>query len=168
MSDGAELGITAGTALKTVLGGKSEPKQQDISQMESRIRSAPLPGDGEPPFSRENYDSYSAAADSIAHAFLVLADEDIGVLEGENVYTEADLIHQDEQVRESLLGKPKDPADKAWQAMKARWPGADDWIGGASGFMVGFAFNAARTIKGLGPKPNPALATIDIPEEEPT
>lgn len=162
-SDGADQGITAGRALGTILGGKPQPgddEKQTTEQMEARIRAAPLPLDGEPIFQREDDDSYSLATDSLSHAFLILADEDPSILSQERVYTEDDLKNADEHTRETLLGKPRDPSEAVWSAMQERWPGADDWIGGASGFMVGFAFNAARTIKGIQSAANPAIMTV--------
>jgi hypothetical protein len=45
-----------------------------------------------------------------------------------------------------------------------RWPDADEWWGGASGFQVGFAFNTARFIRGEPPVGNPAILEIGEPE----
>jgi hypothetical protein len=159
--DGSNMGLTAGRAMRAVLGGAqpTDKDRQTVEELATRIRQAPLPLEGEPPFEREG-DGYSIAADSIAHAFLVLADEDPSVLEPAGVYTDDDLKHADEHTREVLLGVSKDPASGAWDAMSERWPGADDWLGGASGFMVGFAFNTARVVKGLAPGPNGAIIEI--------
>ena len=135
MTDGANLGVSARRALGTILGEKPQPSDEDrvsMKELEARIRSRPLPGEGTPPWKDEDTsDAYSKAAEILAHAYLVLADED-----------------------PDLLTKGM------WDAFTARWPDGDDWIGGVSGFMEGWAFNAARSIKQLPPTPNPAIIEI--------
>lgn len=160
-SDGAEMGITAGRALDAVLGGKTEPEEESVQTREEvrqRIEAAPLPGDGEPPWElAEEMNAYSLATDSLAHAFLVLAEERPELLEHDGRFPDDFEI-------EELRGRPTgDPTGAIWEAMKERWPGADEWIGGATGFMVGFAFNQVRWLMEKPPAPNPAIVTVDVP-----
>jgi hypothetical protein len=164
MSDGANLGVSAKRALGTILGGDPEPDDSErvtMAELEKRIRSRPLPGEGTKPWESEGDDAYSVASEIIAHAFLVLADGDPTLLTRSEVYTEDDFKHhKGEDWWHSLVGTKKDPNDAAWRAFTERWPNGDEWIGGASGFMVGWAFNAARSIKGEPPTQNPAIVTI--------
>lgn len=166
MSDGANLGVSAGRALGTVLGGEPEPGPDErvtMAELEKRIRSRPLPGEGDKPYESDSddVDAYSIASEIIAHAFLVLADEDPTLLTRREVYTEDDFKHHEgEDWWQGLVGKPKDATDAIWQAFTQRWPKGNEWIGGASGFMVGWAFNATRSITGEPPAPNPAILTL--------
>lgn len=162
MSDGAHMGITAGRALGTVLGGDDQPTDEERSTAEetrARLEAAPLfegpkPWDRFPSVEGEMNDAaYSAAADSIAHAFLILLEEDESLLEPR--YYPEDCEH------EILRGKQKSPDSPFWEAMTDRWPHADDWIGGASGFMVGFALNAALYASGKSlVARNPAIVEV--------
>jgi hypothetical protein len=149
MSDGANLGIRAEDAMKKIVGGKEiESKPLSMEELEKLIRSRPLPP-GPLEF------DYSVCSEAIAHCFLVLEDEDPGILDRREHYPD------DSEYRE-LRGKPRDPTNAAWEAAKKKWPSfADDsYAGGASGFMVGWALNAARNIKGYGQTGNPAILTI--------
>jgi hypothetical protein len=162
MSDGAHLGVDANRALKTILGPEPSPaedEQQTPEQVRARIESAPLPGDGLPIWDRveagqlDKDIAYGVAADSIAHMFLVLAEEQPGLLNEQRFYP-------DDCDAEVLRGKPMSAETAIWEALKERWPDGDDWIGGASGFMVGFAFNAVRYVLGEGPVRNSAIVEI--------
>lgn len=166
MSDGASIGVRAGRALGTILGGKEPPpmpntveeRQAALQDLEKLIRTRPLPGDGLPVWKRDpkavGDDAYSFAAECVAHCFLVLADDDPKILDTDTVYGPDNTDHKEMWGR--LAGKDR----ASWEALKAKWPGADDWFGGTTGFMVGWAFNAARSIKGYGPVGNPAIITI--------
>jgi hypothetical protein len=57
--------------------------------------------------------------------------------------------------------------NQMWDGLKAKYPGFDDWLGGASGFMVGWAYNCVRFLSFAPPAPNPAIVTIEAPEKEP-
>lgn len=164
MSDGANLGVDAGRALKTILGGEPEPAEAErvsMEALEKRIRSRALPGEGVKPWEAVGEDGYSVASEVIAHCFLVLADEDPSLLTRQEFYTEADFKHHEgEDWWQNLVGRPKEASEACWRAFTERWPNGDEWIGGATGFMVGWAFNAARSIKGQPPAPNPAIVTI--------
>ena len=63
-----------------------------------------------------------------------------------------------------LLMEDEQPADMyaLWDAFKIRWPDESAQAGGMSGFMVGWAFNAARKVLSMPPAPNPALVTIHV------
>jgi len=173
MSDGANMGVRAGRALKTILGDEPVPTEGELlkaDEFEFMIRSRPLP----PDIKTEIWDDpklddderYSYAAECIAHAFLVLADEDPEILTRQLYYpTEAPKAWtQEEWDKHGLAGAPRSLDDGVWEALTKRWPEYDDKIGGATGFMVGWAFNAARKIKNLNSTPNPAIIEIDIPE----
>jgi DNA-binding CsgD family transcriptional regulator len=157
MSDGADLGVSAHRALETVLGGKPEPTENervDMAELERRIRSRPLP-DEVPARGL----GYSEMSECIAHGFLVLADEDPELLTRIEHYTGHELDGSGDAVwwRENMTGVAKEPDAAMWNAFQERWPEADC---GASGFMVGWAFNAVRAIKGLSPVQNPAIVTV--------
>jgi hypothetical protein len=164
MGDGANLGIMAGRALGTILGGKDQPDDDEKAtpeQVRERVMAAPNPCEGEPIWERGIGDeSYSVAADCIAKAFLLMESEDPGVLHRRVYWSKDNTGIAD------LWGKETDAMTAVWDATTAKWPGFDKWIGGASGFMVGFAYNTARYVIGEPPAGNPALLTIDIPEPE--
>lgn len=165
-SDGAHLGVSAGEALKTIIGGEPEPPGISMRDLEERIRSRPLPGDGKPPYEMEDLDeAYSVASEIMAHAFLVLADERPELLTEVRYYDGSEMDDRGEDDakwwRERMTGKAKDPTTVMWEAYMERWPDGDEWIGGASGYMVGWSFNAVRAIKGVEPAPNPALMTVE-------
>jgi len=162
MSDGANLGISAERALNTIIGGDPQPteeERQTPQQVRERIEGVPL-FEGDPPWNESTSDTdgaYSMATDALAHAFLVLLEEDPSLLEPQ-YYPET---HSDGEPTH-LAGVQRDPADAVWDAMKERWPHADDWIGGASGFMVGFALNTALYAGEFHLQAhNPALIEID-------
>lgn len=161
MSDGAHMGIKASRALNTILGGEDQPTDEEKTtpeEVRARIEAVPL-FEGIPPWDDIGPDdAYSMATDAIAHAFLILLEEDPTLLEPQfypDTYPDGEPTN--------LAGVKRDQASVLWDAMKERWPHADDWIGGASGFMVGFALNTAL-YAGKIPAyaPNPAIMEIDI------
>lgn len=169
MSDGANMGVSAGRALKTILGGDPPPSEDELVSMtefEKQIRSRPLPGDGKPPWKMQEdgdvEDAYSFASEMLAHAFLMLEDETPGLLTERRKYTAEDMQkrYPGQDWWKNLVGSYQDPTTVMWEAFTKRWPDGDDWIGGSSGFMVGWAFNAARSIKGLNAVQNPAIVTL--------
>lgn len=156
MSDGANLGITAKRALDTILGGDPQPSEAERTTREEtrqRVLAAPLPGEGPSPWERAESgeitkdDGYSLCADSLAHAFLVLAET-------------RQLFYPDDGEIESLRGKPMDGCSAFWEAAKERWLNLDEWLGGASGFQVGFAHNTVRFILARPPTENPAIVEV--------
>ena len=165
MSDGAHIGVNARRALDTILGGEPPPsaeEQASAREVEARLRALPLPGEGPGPWERveageiEKDEAYALAADLLARAFLELADERPELLTTR-------LHYPDDYEIVDLRGKDRDEVDAMWQAFTERWPGADEWLGGASGFMVGWAFNAVRFLKHQPPAPNPALIEVELP-----
>lgn len=126
MSDGAHIGVSAERALETILGGKESPgpeEQQTREQVLARVMGAPLPGEPKP-------SGYGQAADSIAHAFIKVLEDDPGLPLND---------------------------DALWAAVKKRWPDFSEWQGGPSGFQVGWALNCVRWLKQEPPTPNPAI-----------
>jgi hypothetical protein len=78
-------------------------------------------------------DDYGDAADSIARAFLAV-----------------------------LADAPETPLDgtSLWDGVKKKWPDFDEWVGGATGFQVGWAVNCVRWLSEEPQAPNPALVTL--------
>src|SRR5512134_4119163 len=92
MSDGANMGISAIRALGTILGSEDQPTEEEINtpqEVRARIEALPLfegkqPWEGVTPGGEDKEgrdDAYSTATDTIAHAFLVLLEEDRTLLE---------------------------------------------------------------------------------------
>lgn len=152
--DGAGAGITANRALGTILGGASPPEEKDRAtpeQVEERIRATPLPQQwaGQPP------QDYGACADYIAHAFLVLADEDPGILTREELYDFPDLDHY----FHGLHGKRRGQDSVLYDAAKQKW-GAPISDLGITGFQAGWALNTVRYVKGKPTGGNPAIVEM--------
>lgn len=125
-SDGANLGILADRALKTILGGAPPPEERELlspEQMRATLLAAVEPMGATRP------NDYGRAACAIGRAMLTIADE---------------------------AGLQPD----MYRAVTTRWPGFDEWLGGATGFMVGWAENAVRYVHSARPVPNPALLQI--------
>jgi len=61
------------------------------------------------------------------------------------------LLEEGEEVSES---------QQLWEAFKRKFPKQAKVAGGMTGFMHGWAINAARKIVGLAPAPNPALLLL--------
>lgn len=156
MSDGANKGVTAYRALGTILGGEPSPEGDELAskdEVRTRIEKAPDPCEGKPIWDREleGNDAYSLAADCITRAFLHMVLEDQAVL-----YTE--FYYDDEH--EFLAGKTRDTSDVLWERVMARWPEFDKWIGGASGFQVGFAYSTVRFLLDKPYVGNPAIVEL--------
>ena len=49
-----------------------------------------------------------------------------------------------------------------WPEILERWPGEAAKVEGSTGFMHGWAFNAARKVLNMPPAPNPALLEIEV------
>lgn len=137
MSDGAHQGVGASRALETILGGKEPPGQNEErtrEQVLAQIMAAPTP-DGPPPWEAgSGGDAYNAAALAIARAFWTVRQE----------------------------GAPLE-MDALWEATKKKWPGFNNWLGGATGFQVGWAYNCVRWLEEQPPAPNPAILEVDEP-----
>lgn len=132
--DGAHAGISAGRALGTILGGEPAPAGPAPERENARvwIMAAAEPMAESGPCSGLEDSRYSDAANTIAKAML-------------------------------LACTPEQIADRnadLYAIVEARWPGFDSWLGGATGFMVGWATNTVRWLSELPPVPNPALITV--------
>ena len=49
-----------------------------------------------------------------------------------------------------------------WERVKERWPELAERAKGGTGFMHGWAFNAARHVLALPPVANPALVEVEL------
>jgi hypothetical protein len=93
-------------------------------------------------------DAYQLAGEITAKAMLACVDDDPSLLVIPDTITDA--------WERSLY-------DAAWVAAKARYPGLDDWLGGISLNMFGWANSVVRYIHAAPAVGNPALVTIDLP-----
>ena len=139
--DGVAEGLTAEEALGVVLGGEPAPDEKVRSTMEmaERIRATTGPSD------------YSGTAEWCAHLILDWLEADPTRAQGptENVYRVED--------GKTIYAAPY--AEVGWyDRMKA--DGIDLASLDLTGFMWGWAVNAARAIVELPPVPNPAIMTI--------
>ena len=151
MSDGANQGVTAERALDTILGGGAPPTEEDKQtpgEVEARIRACPTPEEwaGQPP------QDYGEAADYAAHAFLLIADEDPGILTREERYPDDE--------HEILRGRVRDLDSVLYEAAKALWGEEPIRDLGLSGFQAGWAANAVRYVKGQPTGGNPAVVEM--------
>jgi len=119
-----------------------------------KLAALPDPMTGDSPWHQpgmKGEDSYQMAAELTAKAMLTVADEDPTLLDIPDTVT-------DEWDRADY--------DAAWQAAKVRYPGLDDWLGGITGNMFGWANQLVRYIHDKPPVGNPAIVTITLPGEE--
>lgn len=138
--DGAELGINAEDAMKAVLGGEEPTHVVTTKELVARIKATTGPSD------------YSGTADWTAHLILdwLEADPTRAQAPTENVY-ERD---EDGHLKATMV-----IIEKGWYD-RMKDDGIDLASLGLSGFMWGWAVNAARTCLELEPVPNPAIMTI--------
>jgi hypothetical protein len=129
-SDGAHFGVTAGRALATILGGKSHPTEEDCMTREEFAAWI-----YSAPLSLEldakAEDSYTEASRRLAKRYLTILEQ-----------------------------APAISRNIAWEVFETKWPDDVDEAGGMTGFMHGWAWNAARHSVGYGPQSNPAILTI--------
>jgi hypothetical protein len=119
-------------------------------EMREHITEAPLPNTegATKPYDLEDKDNgYDMAARGLAHAFLVLCEQDPTLLAVPSA--EGDPTGYDAASN-----------DRLWQAFKERWPDGDDWLGGTTGFQFGWAHNAVRYVLGAAAVGNPAIVTV--------
>ncbi len=152
MGDGAHLHVGAEEAMKAVIGG-GEPTQMTDAEFESMIRTATIIPEGDAGF---DYDTCSLAC-----ARLVLdAYEKYPILQ--TVPTEARYLKlaNGESDWENFYAIDT----TLYDVMRKLYDDDSDEYKhvfiGLSGFMWGWAVNAARTVLGLGPVPNPALIEL--------
>lgn len=141
MSDGAHIGIGAERAIGTILGGEAQPtkdERRSPDQMRDWLLAATLND-------ATTYDGAARYASKLVLKYLS-ADPDRLSLPVENVY--------DDQYNVVTPG--------LYDRMKRDGIPIDDL--GLTGFMWGWAVNAARYSLTAPPVPNPAILTINIPE----
>lgn len=86
---------------------------------------------------------------------------DLKDIEGENPYTEASRWLALRYLT-ILEDAPAIDADTAYQVFKTKWPDDAKEAGDMTGFMHGWAWNAARHTLKYNPQPNPAIITIGL------
>ena len=152
MSDGAHLGVGAERALETVLGGKEQPRDDERMSDEefaAWIRSADKTNE---------YGETARYAARLIVEFLEAHPEHLttpGEAEG------AFQVDGREATREEVMSgaaKFVRLRDGLYEVMETEGVYLGDLD--LTGFMWGWAFNAARKVLGLGPVPNPAIVEI--------
>lgn len=150
MSDLAHQNVDARTAMGLVIGGGEVPVAPSDAEFEERIRNTPI--------IQETF-SYDTAADATARV----------VLEAYERYPQLQLLPEDhEYLRgpdgEVDWGNPITINVTLYDVIRKLYPNGSEvyekLLIDLSGFMWGWAVNAARKILGLGPLPNPAIMTI--------
>jgi len=144
MTDGAHLGYGAEAAMKAVLGGDQPAERETAGQMFERIMAT----------SRSEADTYDGCATYMAKLILLAcrADPSLADQPTENVYGR----NPDGSADYDTVTTPG-----LWEVLQDRLDPADrEAVSGMSGFMWGWAVNAARRCLELGPVPNPAIITI--------
>lgn len=92
-------------------------------------------------------DAYQLASELTAKAMLAVVDDDPTLLDIPDSIT-------DSYERASY--------DAAWKAAEARYPGLNDWLGGITGNVFGWANQLVRYIHDKPPVGNPAIVTIRL------
>ncbi len=151
-SDGAHHGVGAERALKTILGGDPQPTEEEkesIEEMRSRILSAPIESK-----------SYDGTATACARLILEAWAKYPALTECplENMY----LMGKDGQMV-LLDNRPVVLVPGVYEALKRIYedrPEAMEVFDELTGFMWGWAVNAALRCMDLPPEPNPAIVEI--------
>ena len=154
MSDGAHHGIGAERALKTILGGEPAPTEAEtetVEQMRARILSAPIEAT-----------SYAGAATACARLILEAWKKYPQLLEvpHKSVYLHSDdgqMFWRDTEPRCVVLIPGLHTALKALYADRED---AQQVLRDLTGFMWGWAVNAALRCIDQPPAPNPAILTV--------
>lgn len=142
MTDGAHLGIGAGRALDTILGGKPSPKPDEgmtSEEMRANLEAA------------HDASSYEGSANVAAKRILAFLD----------AHPEFDRVPSEGQY---------DWTDREkYEGFHIVYPGMSELMSlagvtfddlGLSGFQYGWAVNAAKYARNAPPSPNPALLEI--------
>lgn len=148
--DGADLGITAERALKTVLGGEESPtKDEGMSPAEMKAMLEAKDDDT---------DGYDAHAQVMAKYLVRLYEKypEIAYCPTEDVYRKDD---NGETIWEgpALVTGLSEVAKREWPDESHPFRQA---LSEATGFSWGWAVNAARYCLDLPPVPNPAILTV--------
>lgn len=152
MGDGAHLNIGAERAMKTIVDGKEQPPAMTDEEFEAMVRNAPISGEL----------SYESASSAAARIVLEAYEEypQLRELSDECVYLRdsngniewgnegGKMIHLNVTLYDVIKKLHKEGTAER------------DVLVDLTGFMWGWAMNAARKILGLGPVPNPAMWTI--------
>ena len=156
-ADGAHLGVSAERALETILGGKPSPsddEQMDAETFRNWIKTA------------DREDSYGECARLCARYLLEYLTE-----HPEDVQLPLEATYDWDRAKAELGRWPESDekaryrtADGLWDRASAAEPRLKHM--GLTGFMVGWAFNAARRCLEIPPAPNPALLTVAVEEGE--
>lgn len=152
MGDGAHLGVSAERALNVIVGGGSQPTEDEMETAdEMRARLLAL---------TEMEESYSGAADWTAAQILRWLMEDPARVQTPSE-SEYDFDNDPNHGSEGL--DPKYVISEGWynQMKKAGLLPSDL---GLTGFQWGWAVNAARRCLELPPVPNPAIITVETEE----
>ena len=151
--DGADIGVGAERALGTVLGGEPQPtdeEQQTVEEMLDRILSAPIEAK-----------SYDGAATACARIIIEAWDRypPLKYVPSEALYLKGGdgmLVY----AADGGLVKIGVGLHEVLKRLHADDSPESEVLAGLSGFMWGWAVNAARRCAGLGPVPNPAIMEI--------
>jgi hypothetical protein len=163
MSDGAHLGVGAERALKTILGGDPAPTEgecESVEAMRARILAAPI--------AAETYDGTATACARL-------------ILEACKAYPQlVEVPHEAEYLRDEdgrmvIIGEH--PADQVIVQIRpglhtvlkqvyAHRPDALAVFSALTGFMWGWAVNAALRCIDRPAVPNPALLTVATHAED--
>jgi hypothetical protein len=123
--------------------------QPTPTEWRARLEARPLPGEGAPAWQGVGPTSgYEAAAETLAHMMLVVAD------------ARPDLLDVTAERECDPSGWDAANNDKLMRALAERWPTWDDHCGGVTGFQWGWAHNIVRYVVGAPPTGNPAIMTV--------
>jgi len=154
-SDGAHLGVSAERALETILGDKESPTAEEAmttTQMRDWLLSAPPVTD---PAAMANYDE---CARCVAGEILRWA------LANPQRYahtpSETEITWPEKPEGGKDYNNPTYGRRGLYDVLKDE--GIDLSVLEITGFMWGWAYNAARRCLELPPVPNPALLTINV------
>jgi hypothetical protein len=155
-ADGAHMGVSAERALKTILGGEPEPtedEQMDADTFRQWIQTA------------ERQDTYEEGARLCARyllEYLIAHPEDMQrPLDATYDWGRLRAEQGDQFVEREVLAKYQ-VSEGVFDKAAAANPDLKAMTRDLTGFMVGWAFNAARRCLELPPAPNPALLTVNV------
>ncbi len=142
--DGADMGITAGRALKTILGGEPSPSRDEgmtPQQMAAHLDSVPTKPD--------SYDDAGRACGRIVLEYLRAHPED-ATLPADGEYTWNPEDGSTVQIAFGIHDQMKRKDPDLFEAL-------DEVL---TGFLFGWEVNAAKYALDLPPVPNPAIVAI--------
>ena len=148
-NDGAHLNIGAESAMKKIVGGEELPEPMTNEEFEQSIRTAPI----------EEGLGYDGGANACARIILETYEK---YPELQHMTDSRTYLHgADGEIDwNNAIATNTTFTDVFNKLHPEGTPEHDLVIVELSGFMWGWAINAARKILGLGPLPNPALMTI--------